>query len=175
MTSEPTLNLNFDERQEKYLRQLVARADALATDQAITRWERSAIKAEISRCLALMQLTTEAQRTPSTLVHLLGTAYWFPDTVDERLRRSPQYAAPLLESIAPLLYYFGPEQYRIIFERDGALRVCIYTRLHPQEANDRYDRFTEEWLASEHPAWPDDIAWDLCIVRDDTPFAAVVC
>ena len=173
MPTDPSLTLNFDHRQEAYLRELMARADALKSDQAITRWERSAIKAEISKCLALMQLTGQVQLTSATLVHLLGLVYWFPDTVDEHLHHTPQYAAPLLESMAALLYYFGPEHYRIIVLQEGHLRICIYTRLHPTEANDQYDRFTAEWLASNHSAWPDDIAWDLCIVRDDTPFTAV--
>jgi len=170
----PTLNLNFDQRHEHYLRELAARADAPATDLAIARWQRSAIKAEISRALALMQLTSEAKLTAETLVHLLGTVYWFPDTVDQKVRNAPQYAAPLLECIVPLLYYFGPEQYRIVYLREGALRIGIYTRLHPQDANERYDRFTEEWVNAEHPTWPGDVAWDLCIVRDDTPFSPVV-
>jgi hypothetical protein len=173
MTEAPRIDLIYDHRQERYLRELNADADALGTELAMDRWRKTSTKAEIGEALALVQLIPSIHLTSVSLPHLIRLGYLYPEGVDEELVRNPAHAPQLLESLIPLLYHFGADHYRVLYQPDDYLHVCVYTRLHFADASERYDRFIDEWIQTDHPNWTTEIVWDLAVVRDDQPFKIV--
>lgn len=170
---KPEVQVIYDDRHERLLHKLKADVDAHGREHAISRWSWISTNTELTRALALIQLTPHVTLTTSTLPHLLGVFYWLPLGIESELAREPRYAAPLLESVIPMLYYFGAEHYYGLLYRENSLRVCIYSQLHPDDASSRYERFESEWLTTEHRHWPGDIAWDLIVVRDAGLFEVV--
>ena len=173
MSTTPDMVFDFDERQLQYVEKIRAQINLAGKERAIDRWRWAATHAALGRAFALMQLLQHYNATTTNIEHIIGLAYWYPTGLEKEFALVPGHTTQLIESVVPLLYYFGPDHNCVLLMRDGYLHACIYTSLHADDASDRYDRFVTEWIQSAHSHWTTEIVWDLAVARDDAIFAEI--